>query len=332
MPPAGQPEQGAAKAGFASLEQAAAWYATLRGDGVTERERQAWRNWLAQSPEHAQAWAHIEAVSRRFDPLRNGGHEAAVAGIKAARRGTAGRRHALGGIAGLAGLALAGWLGWRQTPLPEIVMAWGADFHTGTGERREITLTDGTQVWLNTDSALSVDYQAGARLLKLAAGEILIQTAGDRTGRPFYVQTRFGRMQALGTRFSVNHGDGRTRLDVFEGAVEIRNATGAVQRVEAGQRADFTAEQISTIAPAERAREAWRRGVVLADDIPLRQLIEDLARYRRGHIGVAPEVAELTVMGVYPADDTDRALAMLENTLPVRIRRTLPWWVTVEAR
>lgn len=332
MSPSGGAGKSPTPPGHKSLEAAASWYATLRGEDATEAERRAWQSWLAQSPEHGRAWETIEAVSSRFDPLRSTGHEAAVAGVKAARRGAIGRRQMLNGMAGLFGLGVASWLGWRHTALPEVVMAWGADYRTATGERREITLADGTQVWLNTDSALRVDYQADARLLKLVAGEVLVQTARDAGDRPFYVATRYGRMQALGTRFSVNHDDTRTRLDVFESAVEIRNAAGAVQRVAAGQRADFTASAISAIAPAERAREAWHRGVVVADNIPLRALIEDLARYQRGHIGVAPEVAELSVMGVYPANDAERALAMLENTLPIRVKRTLSWWVSVEAR
>lgn len=261
--------------------------------------------------------------------MRDCGSDAAIAGIEAARRGVEGRRRVLGGIGGLFALGLAGW---RHAALPEVVMAWGADYRTATGEQREIALADGTRVWLNTDSALSVDYRADARLLKLVAGEILVQTAGDRSGRPFYVETRFGRMQALGTRFTVNHNQDRTRLDLFESAVEIRNAAGGVKRLEAGQRAEFTTDRISAIGPAERAREAWHRGVVLAENIPLSQLIDELARYQRAHISVAPEVAGLSVMGVYPADDPDRALAMLENTLPIRVRRTLAWWITAEAR
>lgn len=322
----------AAEPGYGSLEEAANWYATLRGEDATAADRQAWQAWLGESEEHARAWATVESVSRRFDPLRVSGHEAAAAGIKAALRGGAGRRRMLAGLAGFVGFGMAGWMAWRHTALSELVMAWGADFRTSTGEQREITLADGTQVWLNTQSALSADYQSGARSLLLTAGEVLIQTARDTRGRPFYVETRDGRMQALGTRFSVGHDGSRTRLDVFESAVEIRNAAGAVQRVEAGQRAEFTADHISTVAPAERSREAWCRGIVVADGMPLRQLIAELARYQRGYIGVAPEVTELSVMGVYPALDTERALAMLESALPVRLNRILPWWVTIEAR
>ena len=322
----------ASEPAYESLEAAAGWYATLRSEDAAPADRQAWQAWLDESEEHVRAWAIVESVSRRFDPLRGCGHEAASAGIGAALRGGVGRRRMLAGLAGFFGLGMAGWAAWRHTALPELVMAWGADFRTSTGEQRQITLADGTEVWLNTGSALSVDYRPDARLLKLAAGEVLVRTARDELARPFHVDTRDGRMRALGTRFSVSHDGTRTRLDVFESAVEIRNAAGAVQRVDAGQRAEFTADGLSAVAPAERAREAWCRGVVVADGIPLRQLIAELARYQRGHIGVAPEVAELNVMGVYPALDTGRALAMLENTLPIRLKRVLPWWVTIEAR
>lgn len=330
--PAASAGHGPVEPDYQTLEAAANWYATLRSEAAGAADRQAWQDWLDQSEAHARAWSYIETVSQRFDPLRSGGHQAAQAGVNAARRGSVGRRQVLVGLAGACGLGLAGWMGWRHTGLPDMLMGWGADYRTATGEQRDITLADGTRVWLNTDTALRVEYRADARRLKLASGEILIQTAHDTHGRPFYVDTRYGRLQALGTRFSVYHDNRRTRLDVFESTVEIHNSAGSVQRVAAGARAEFTADGISPILPAERAREAWRRGVVVADNIPLQALIDELARYRRGHIGIAPQVAKLSVMGVYPAHDTDRALAMLETTLPIRIRRTMPWWVTVEAR
>jgi len=317
---------------YKTLEAAANWYATLRSDDASPADHLAWQAWLRQSDANARAWACIEIVSQRFDPLRTGGHQAALAGVKAARRQRVGRRQVLAGLGAVVGLGFTGWMSWRHSGLPELLMAWGADYRTTTGEQRKITLIDGTSVWLNTDTALRVDYQAGARLLKLASGEILVQTAPDAAQRPFYVETRYGRLQALGTRFSVYHDNNRTRLDVFEKVVEIINAAGGVQRVESGERIEFDGDSIFAILPAERAREAWRRGVVVAENITLQALIADLARYQRGHIGVAPEVAELSVMGVYPANDTDRALAMLESTLPIRVTRKMSWWVTVEAR
>lgn len=330
------PQPGAArKASVQSLEQAAQWYATLLDDAVCEKDRSAWRAWLDASAENAQAWQHIDAVSRRFDPLRAGqagGALAAAAGVDAARRATQGRRRLINGLASVLGLGVAGWLGWRHTPAPQLVAALRSDHHTGTGERREVVLNDGSRIWLNTATALQVDYQDGLRRLVLLGGEILVQTAADGQGRPFYVQTAFGRLQALGTRFTVQQAEQQTRLDVFDGVVEIRTAAGQMLRIAAGQSAHFDSDGVTPPGAADRVREAWHKGRLPADDMALGDLLAELARYRHGHISVAADVAQIKVMGVYPTDDTERALAMLEQNLPIRVRRTLPWWTTVEAR
>ncbi|WYX51809.1 hypothetical protein WJ971_08940 [Achromobacter xylosoxidans] len=64
----------------------------------------------------------------------------------------------------------------------------------------------------------------------------------------------------------------------------------------------------------------------------MKTLVNELGRYRKGYLGVAPEVADMLVMGVFPADDPDRALDLLERNLPVRVQRPLPWWTSIVAR
>ncbi|BAX63244.1 FecR domain-containing protein [Burkholderia stabilis] len=323
------------QADFESLEQAANWYALLHADGGSGEQRNAWAQWLAERPEHRRAWAHVEAVSRRFEPLRGerkGERNAAAAAVHVSATHSANRRHVLGSLAALSGTGLAGWLAWRFTALPGRLVAWRSDYRTGVGERRDVQLADGTRVWLNTDSAFDVHYDDTRRLLTLAMGEILIDTARDSQGRPFFVDTPNGRMQALGTRFTVRQSGTNTLLAVFNGRVEIRNLAGHVEIVPAGQQRQFTADAISNPERADPAREAWSRGVILADDVTLDTLIAELDRYQRVHIGVDPSVAGIRVVGRFPADDPDRMLAMLERDLPIRVHRTLPWWVTIDAR
>jgi transmembrane sensor len=306
------------------LQQAANWYARLSVDGVDSATRDAWQHWHGQDAMHRQAWLYVERISERFAPLHEDA-ELAAQTLSRVRRGTS-RRHALRSIALLCGGATLGWLGWRHSPLPQALMSWRADYRSGVGETRALTLSDGTRVWLNSASALNVDLQHDRRLLQLVEGEVLIETAADP--RPMLVQSKHGQMRPLGTRFSVLQQEQQTVLSVFEGAVQVNSSAIA----HAGEQVQFDDQHISAASPADSARQSWRDGILLANDMPLSAFIEELARYRHGHLGVAPEVANLRVMGTFPLHDTEQTLAMLQNVLPIQIRRPLPWWLSVEAR
>nr|WP_262416166.1 FecR domain-containing protein [Pseudomonas fluorescens] len=315
------------KLSHASLEQAANWYVQLHDEQVAEPERLRWQAWLAQSPEHQAAWRYVERVGQRFAPLQNES-EAVSHALRNSARNSISRRQSLKGLLILAATGLAGWAVGRNTPLLDSVERLSADLSTDTGETREATLSDGSRIWLNALSALNVRFDARQRLLQLRSGEVLIDTAKD-LGRTFWVETEQGRMRALGTRFSVRQNDRNTVLNVYEGAVEATNHQGVSQVVQAGQQQVFSAGRFHAPTKADPSREAWRRGVLLADNLPLGELIEQLSEYRPGHLHCDPTVAALPVMGSFPLNDTDQALRLLEAALPIRINKTFNWWVSV---
>ena len=307
------------KLSHASLEQAAQWYVRLQDHG-SALEQLRWQAWVAQNPEHLAAWQYVQRVSQRFAPLQEQAQGASRA-LRSSRRQTLKTLLLCGG-------SVLAWGSWRNTALPRLVGGWSADYATTSGETRDTLLADGSHVWLNALSALDVRFDAAQRLLLLRFGEVLIDTAKDAR-RPFLVDTEHGRMQALGTRFSVLQGDDHTQLNVFEGRVQITTQDRHVRIIEAGQQASFTRDGFKPTATASQAREAWSRGVLLADNLPLGQLITELNRYRPGHLGCDPAVAQLPVMGSFPLKDSDHALHLLQAALPIRVDRPLPWWVSV---
>nr|WP_315251625.1 FecR domain-containing protein [uncultured Duganella sp.] len=313
------------------MQRAAEWFALLRSGDATEKDRAALRDWLDQAGDHRQAWAYAESISQRFATMQGADNRQAAAGaltqIHSAR---AGRRRLLGSIAVLAGGGWLGWASWRDGGWSETALAWSAGHRTATGEMRDLTLADGTRVWLNTATALNTDYQPAMRRVQLVSGEMLIDTGHD--ARPFFAETRHGRLQALGTRFTVRLEGDTTLLAVYQGKVAVTTRSGASRVVEAGKQLYFSADSIQPVMTADPAREAWTRGVLLAADIPLQDLVAELRRYHRGHLGVAPEVAQLRVLGGYPLHDPQRALAMLEGVLPIKVQRTLLWWISIEPK
>ncbi len=311
----------------AVLEQAAEWYARLRDGQASDQDRADWQQWLHSAEEHQTAWCYVADISGRFDPLRTiPDPRQAADNLCAVHDRLLVRRRILLGVAALAGSGLLGGLIGRED-----LLAWAADYRTAIGEQREIILADGTRLWLNTASAINVHFNAHERRIQLVTGEIFIATAEDAR-RPFQVDTAQGQLRALGTRFNVRQEGNETQLAVYEGAVEIRTSANGVTRIiPNGQQTRFSQDRIAADVAADLAREAWTQGTLVADNLALREVVQELRRYRKGHIGIADDVADLKVYGNFPIRDTDRVLRMLTTALPIRIAQPLPWWTRVEA-
>lgn len=315
---------------FQVLEQAAEWYAELRCGGADAARQQAWQRWLAADPMHRVAWQAVQGISQRFEPLEHLADRRHTAEHLLGAHQRVRRRALLRGFIALAGAGVL-WSGWRSGAVPAWCAELAADYRTGTGELKPVRLADGTQVWLNTRTAFDVDFSSATRQLHLLAGEVLVDTAHEAR-RPFIVTTAQGRMRALGTRFSVCASNTHTQLSVFAGAVEVTlPGTGARRVIEAGQQQAFDSQQLATPGNAELAREAWVEGKLVAADVPLGEVLEELSRYHHGYVSVSPQVAGLRVFGSLPLLDFDAALALLGDSLPIRIQRRLPWWTTVDA-
>jgi len=316
-----------------ALEQAAEWFALLLSGQASAADRRNWQAWLSAADEHGQAWNQVEALSRRFAPLKSAAQpQLAISAYQQAQDAMGRRRRALLGIAALGGVGMLAWRRWPYASVPAMAQAWLADYRTGTGDVRQVTLPDGTRVWLNAVSAFDQDYRQNYRLLKLIEGDILIDTARDPQQRPFHVQTAQGRLHALGTRFAVRRdGAAQTILAVYEGAVGVRLANGVTGEVLASQQVRFTADGISDAQPADPAREAWTQGLLIARNQPLAEVIAQLRRHYRGYLGLASELADLRVFGSYPMGAPEQALTMLAAILPIRVRRVMPGWIVIES-
>ena len=308
------------------LDQAANWLVRLSSGTASPADHAACRRWQAQSPAHAEAWAHAEQLLGKLEIL-----PPTLAMASLDRPASPSRRACL---ATLLALLPAGWASWqlyRASPLQ-------ADYHTAVGEQRSLQLADGSRLTLNTDSRLNVRFSATERLLELTSGEIMIDTAPDPTpgGRPFRVATRDGRLEALGTRFSVRQNADFSQVAVLEGAVRIEPHAGtATQIAHAGEQAHFAADQVAPVQPLDMASVAWLQGMLLADKLRLDALAAELARYRRGIVQCSEAVAGLRVSGAFPVGSeaaTERSLGMLVSTYPLRAEQRLGGlWVSLQA-
>ncbi|WP_159911621.1 FecR domain-containing protein [Pantoea sp. 18069] len=310
-----------------ALHEAVRWHVRLRDTAAAadaHDARQGWEDWHVADPAHQRAWQRVQAVHAQLAFL-----PPTLASQALGKRPHRTRRNVLRSLAVGLGAGTTAWMGWQGLPWQE----WRAAHSTGTGERRDITLPDGSLLALDTASGVDVDFNDRERLVRLHSGRILVSTDFDPLGRPFSVQTPQGRVLALGTRFMVRLDDnGLSHVQVEEKAVRLLPAAGAPQQLAAGEQAWFSADTAQAPTTADPFAASWHEGGLVAVDIALGDLIAALSRYRRGYLGCAPEVAQLKVSGAFPVDDTDRALAALVSRFPLQLRSHTRYWVRVEAR
>jgi len=114
--------------------------------------------------------------------------------------------------------------------------------------------------------------------------------------------------------------------------VEVVTASGARQVVEAGESLLFNGREILALERSKGQESAWVQGRLEVRDRPLSEVIDSLRSYRRGILHLSPEVAGLRLSGLYPLDDSDRTLQLLERSLPIRVTWHNPYWVSIDAR
>jgi len=303
--------------------------ARLWADDAREADHAACRTWRAAHPDNERAWRRLQVFDDKLQNLPR--HAAPVLMEPAAKDGPA-RRRALQALA-VAALT-AGAL-----PILRDSQAWlgiSSDYSTGVGEIREVALADGTRLLLNTASAVDLRFDETLREVVLRSGEILVTTSADPATppRPFVVRSPHGTLRALGTRFTVRLDDDASRVAVYEGAVRVQpgQAPEAALRLDAGQRSAFSSHRVQPASRASESEAAWSQGLLVAENMRIADFLRELGRYRPGLLRCSPEVADLSVTGVFPLADTDRALANLELALPVQAAYRSRYWVTVAPR
>ncbi|MBV6288757.1 FecR family protein [Pseudomonas aegrilactucae] len=299
--------------------QAAEWLVRLdhQPDATTT---QAFADWLAADPLHAQA---IDRLRGHLAPLHT---LPALPAGKALRRAGQRRRPSRVATLALATLvgtsALLGYPYWQQG----FVLA---DLSTGEQQWLSEHLPDGSQLELDARSAVDLQFDTTQRRVRLLRGEMLVEVAKDAQ-RPFYVDTPQGSIRALGTRFIVERQAQATVITMLESATQVDSA-GHSQTVNAGQRLRFDGNGPGTLQQVDGTalQNAWAAHQVLAYDQPLPEVLERLARHRKGLVLFDSKVlAALRVTVMLPTDDSDRALRLLARTLPIQVRHYTPW-VTV---
>ena len=162
-----------------------------------------------------------------------------------------------------------------------------ATMRTPNGGQYQLTLPDGTEVWLNAASTLRYPtaFQGNTREVELT-GEAYFEVA-HQAGKPFIVSSAGQNVKVLGTAFNINQYAGQTIgvTTLIHGRVEIENThTHQTHRLDPGQQSQVSAQatSIRTVADVEDY-VAWKNGYIIMTDATLQDVLPQLARWYDVH-------------------------------------------------
>ena len=335
-------------------QEAAEWLIKMDGDdGLSNEDRDRFNEWVNQSPAHreqltalAEHWDNLNVLTDLAVPLEQAGERAPV-------QASAGWRLMLAAAAMIA-LAAVGIAYFSD--MDNAIMESNGFYATAIGEQRPATLADDSIVLMNTNTQIKVAFSSEYRDVHLLQGEAHF-TVAENPDIPFRVFAGTGRIEAVGTAFSVRLKDDKIDVTVTEGRVALaaisprpREAldpsappgNGAVAEVtpiqelgtlHAGQIGSIPSDisddtgvsaslaDVATIATQDLSkRMAWTEGVLVFSGEPLEQVVNEISRYTTVTIEFSDEdVRTIRIGGRFPVGETDVMFDSLETNFGLHV-------------
>lgn len=199
--------------------------------------------------------------------------------------------------------------------------------HVPAGQRAQITLQDGTEVWLNAQSTLRYPSHFSRRNREVEIiGEAFFDVAQEKK-RPFIVSTQHVDMKVLGTQFNVySYPDADyIQTDLVEGSVKVYQAddekSGIILKPDEQVIIRGNNMTISDISNPEHL--LWRNGIYSFNNERLIVIIEKLQLYYDVKIVVEdPEIFNVRYTGKFrQRDGIDEILRILQKIQSFKIER-----------
>ena len=340
------------------------WLVILdRDTAPSEKELSELTQWLGRSPAHRKALSSLNAfwgdnsLNDLMVPVESTYKEPKVEDTKVSfwallSEAILGKKLVMGAVTSFALSAFI--LVTYILPLSEnaspLITSNGVYF-TNKGQQKSSTLADGSIVYLNTDSKIKVEYTSSVRNITLVKGEAHFDVAHNKE-IPFRVYGAQGRVEAVGTAFTVRLNEQALDVLVTEGKVALASQNVirtnnmlndlsehdseliSIGTLKAGQRAvidTWASVQNNKIRINETARqlisqeemqklESWRSGYLVFSGESLDKVITEISRFTNQNIGIVdPAIKSIEIGGRFNINEIDEVFNALEANFPVDV-------------
>src|SRR6201996_6489137 len=271
------------------LHEALDWIVRLKTGEPTRDDVDALQRWRAQSPAHEEAFKTAVRVFRHAgiaaDELADRATSPAIAPsivplVAASRSRPLARRAFLGGAVAAAS---AGYLV-INPPLglwPSLEEL-SADYRTGKGEHRKITVAANVALELNTQTSIALRGAQDQTRIELISGEAAV--AASSSAKPLVMLAADGSISAMEAEFNARCLDGVVSVTCLGGAVDVVHGGKSIRLLKA-QQVSYSAAGIEPAVPIDPAQvTAWQSGLLIFRDRSLADVVDEVNRYRSGKI------------------------------------------------
>lgn len=223
-----------------------------------------------------------------------------------------------------------------------IAMIWQYEFssieyQTNIGEQARWELNDGSQLKLNTNSRVEVDFSESIRVVHLLQGEASFDVAKN-PNRPFLVYAGSGMVWAVGTAFNVRYiSSGVVDVTVIEGTVKVYAETN-VDKLLPDSVIEPMREAIATAGQSVQYKEviipeqalasdldkklAWQQGALIFSGETLEQALLEIARYTDKELLIVdPGIKDIQIGGHFKTHDIDALLDTLSKGFDLKVQQ-----------
>lgn len=300
---------------------AAQWLMRREQPDWTSDDERDFQSWLDASLAHKAAFWRLEAAWESSDRLAAVAPQATASFRSYGWRSRAAMAMAASLVL-LCGVAIA--FRHHLAAPPVSVAVQELRFATPVGGRKDITLSDGSHVLLNTATAVRISIGRDHRQVWLDRGEAFFDVAHDRN-RPFAIYAGADRVTVLGTRFALRRDPGRLRVAVERGAVRVGVAGVSADDgppntvVAAGQTALVQDKSVLLTSGVDTAL-SWLNGTLTFDQTTIEQAANEFNRYNRRQIRLQDDVVrQLRIGGSFRAGNVDAFVRLLHEALGLRV-------------
>ncbi|SLM50106.1 putative Iron dicitrate transmembrane sensor FecR [Nitrospira japonica] len=297
--------------------EATEWFVRLGAPKVSTTEREAFEHWRSQSDAHARAfrevtslWNEIELETAAADACRSIPDSARESAWPWSWQWATAAALVL--ICGYAVLFSDLWLRWQ------------ADVSTVVAEQRSVELPDHSTAFLNSDSAIALDFTGATRVVRLLKGEVLFTVRSD-PDRPFIVKSGSSMTRAVGTAFVVRSRGSDAVVTVTKGIVEVSKggASSAPVWVERGQQVSTNAGGVGAVEAVDLdVATAWVQGRLVFVRSQLSDVLDEVRRYYPGYVLLlSSDAGRVPVTGIYKVSDPAHVFATLAESLQMKMTR-----------